>query len=662
MNNKISSISAAVSVKGGDVTTWALPEGAIARFGRSDVNDIAFSPNREYLAVATDIGIWLYTLPTLSPVALWDTENGHTEVVTFSPDSSTIAVYSNNEETLKIWDIQTGVCIAQMEDSYQPGSCRPIFSQDGKYLFGRSLKWCVQTGELYDEIELWHPHSTNVADSFTYSLDGSLVIAERFDFNNDHTEIVVWDVESGEQITCLSEKCERHDLVWLNPCFSPCGCYLAIGDSHGKIRVWELKSGTLEKTYTDFGDAKMYPCYTPIGNLLAAGIFEQKVELWNMERHDKFDEFEINGEYVSRHRVRFSGDGTRLAVSIPNEFSLWTDEKNGCHTLTILNGHTDTADCVAFSSDGKTLAAAYWDANVILWDVKRKRAQSRGGEKLRGTGHAVYLSASGEFISTGGDDQDTLWISEIGNPKPVAEFTAPWIGTNYSKAYSLAAQRLASSDGEYNIHVWECIQSSRSETEGQGWRKHTTFIGHTAPVRSLAFGPDGKQLASISCSIEDQSTRNARLWDINDCKQIADLSLPSFLNQMECFREWAMGIAFSPCGDLIAAGQWGEIVLWNATTGQIHMTLQQPEDSQRPITLCFSPCGKYIASGAWWQPELKLVSIRLWEIASGENIATFWGHTTDIQDLHFTSDGAVLASAGHDGVIYLWDLKPFIGS
>ena len=660
MDSKKSIISSSKRVGGDDVTTWVLPEGAIARLGRGDVNDIAFSPDGQSLAIATDIGTWLYALPELSAVALWDTENGHSGVVTFSPDSRWLAIYSDNEEAFKVWDVQRGACVALMEDSYQSGSCRPIFSQDGKYLFGRSLQWYAQSGELYDEIELWHPHPTNAAAYFTFSADGNLVIGERFIPNNDHTEIVVWDAGTGEQVVVLSENYDGHELVWCNPCFSPCGRSLAAGDSHGTIRVWDLESGTLLNTYTDYGDAKMFPCYLPMGNLIAAVILPQKVEVWDVEKHDKIDEFEINGEYVSRHRVRFSDDGTRLAVSTPNELSLWTKEKNGCHTLTILNGHTDTADCVAFSSDGKTLAAAYWGANVILWDVASKRALSPDGEKLRGTAHAVYLSASGELISTGGNDKDTLWISEIGNPQPVSEFTAPWIGTNYSKAYSLTAQRLASSDGEYNIHVWEYIQPSLSKTEEHGWRKHRTLIGHTAYIRDLAFNLDGTQLASISCSVNDQSSRNVRLWDVNITKQIAELSLPPFLNPEEMYREWDLGIAFSPCGNLIAGGQWGEIVLWNATTGQIHMTLPQPEDSQRPITLCFSPCGKYLASGAWWQPGLKLVPIRLWEITSKKNIATFWSHTTDVQYLQFSPDGTLLASAGHDGVIFLWDLTPYL--
>ena len=653
-------IAPALSAGGNDVTTLALPEGAIARLGRGDVNDIAFSPNRQYITVATDIGIWLYTLPTLSAVALWDTENGHTEAVTFSPDSRWIAAYSHNEETLKIWDVQTGVCLAQMEDSYQSGSCRPIFSQDGKLLFRRSLQWYAQTGELYDEIELWHPHPTNAADSFTFSSDRTLVIAERFDFNNDNTEIVVWDVASGEQIASLSEIGERHDFVWLNPCFSPCGRYLTIGDSHGKIRVWELKSGNLEKTYSDFGDAKLYPYYTSIGNLIAARILPQKFEVWDVEKHDKIDEFGINGEYVSRHRVRFSDDGTQLAVSIPNELSLWTNETDGSHTLTILNGHTDTADCLAFSSDGKTLAAGYWEANVILWDVASKRAHRRSGEKLQGTAHAVYLSASGQFISIGGDDKDTFWISEIGKSEPLAEFNEPWFGARQPSAYALTAHRLARVDDDLNIHVWQFTHSIESEKTENSWRKHTMLTGHTAYIRELAFSPDGNKLVSIASLINDPTSHNVRLWDVNTGKQIAELSLPPIINSENMYRLCDLGIAFSPCGNLIAGGQSGVIVIWNAKTGQIHMTLPQPKDSQRPITLRFSPCGKYLASGAWWQTGLKLVSIRLWEISSKRNIATFWSHTTDVQDLQFSPDGTCLASAGHDGVIYLWDLTPYI--
>ena len=35
-------------------------------------------------------------------------------------------------------------------------------------------------------------------------------------------------------------------------------------------------------------------------------------------------------------------------------------------------------------------------------------------------------------------------------------------------------------------------------------------------------------------------------------------------------------------------------------------------------------------------------------------------HTTDVQCFAFSQDCTVLASGGHDGAIYLWDLKPYL--
>ena len=63
MENRNTLASAPHSVEGEDVTTWALPEGAIARLGRGSVRDMAFSPDGQCFAVGTSIGLWLYELP-----------------------------------------------------------------------------------------------------------------------------------------------------------------------------------------------------------------------------------------------------------------------------------------------------------------------------------------------------------------------------------------------------------------------------------------------------------------------------------------------------------------------------------------------------------------------------------------------------------------------
>lgn len=79
-------------------------------------------------------------------------------------------------------------------------------------------------------------------------------------------------------------------------------------------------------------------------------------------------------------------------------------------------------------------------------------------------------------------------------------------------------------------------------------------------------------------------------------------------------------------------------------------------------SLGFSPCRKYLASGSGWRRGIgiKKIAIRLWNVVSGENIATFRGHPTNIQSLAFSPDGTILASGGYGGTIVLWDVKSFI--
>ena len=241
----------------------------------------------------------------------------------------------------------------------------------------------------------------------------------------------------------------------------------------------------------------------------------------------------INNKYIRRHIVRFSDDGTQLAVSVPNELTLWTKGKNSCHSLQRLNGHTDTADSLAFSSDEKTLAAAYWNSNVIIWDIARQRAMRQSGEELQGTAHAVYLSANGKFIAMGGDDKDVLWISEIGKLQPVAELTEEWIGVRQPRAYSHDLNRLACAAEYFNIHIWEYKTLEDGDKNPRNWHKHSTLTGHSSYIRGMAFSPDGKKLVSISAAISNKKSRDARMWDIDTNTQLAELALPTFKNSRE---------------------------------------------------------------------------------------------------------------------------------
>ena len=659
MENKNSTAAALRSIDGEDVTTWALPEGSIARLGRGSVRDMAFSPNRHYFAVGTAIGLWLYELPTLSPIALWDTERGMTDSVTFSPDNRQIVTYTFAED-LKIWDVQSGICITQIEVPNRHHIRKFAFSQDGQRIAaisdgddGNIYIWCPHTGRQLNAIKLGSTMESIYP--FQFSSDTNLLAGRKRESDAEPESISVWHMETGEQIGCFTEYSGEMEKL----CFSPDGSYLAAGSSDGILHVWDVDSGQLATTYTDYGDAQIFPYYAPEDGLIVAAVSQRKVEIWEVEPEKKIDTFEYQGSNEDRYAY-FSETGEQLAVASPSEIQIWTkDNDSNSHALSNLQGHIPTVDTLVFSADEKTLAAGLWRDNVLLWDVASRRSYRPHGKKLPGTNHNVYRSPNGKIISLN-KYGDNLKISEVGKSESVVELPPLEAGLGRTKAFSPTGHRIASADQDNNIHIWE-------RSGGESWKKHPTVIndeeftyglGHSPT--GFAFSPDGKQLASISRSRDWK----AGLWDVDSGKQISELPLTPLPRSdgryTYTYRGYDTGIAFSPRGDIIAGGKWGEITLWNTADGKTLMILPQPEESQRPITLCFSQCGQYLASGAWWQPDLQKVPIRLWKVATGENIATFWGHTTDVQCFAFSQDNTLLVSGGHDGAIYLWDLAPYL--
>src|SRR3712207_3422008 len=147
---------------------------------------------------------------------------------------------------------------------------------------------------------------------------------------------------------------------------------------------------------------------------------------------------------------------------------------------------------------------------------------------------------------------------------------------------------LASASSDRTIRLWN---AATGEPLG------LPLTGHTDEVRSVAFSPDGRLLASGG------SDNDVLLWDVTDRSQPRRIGVP-----LRAHSSKVHGVAFSPNGDmLVSGGADGAIVLWDVATRQM---LGRPLVAHNDWvwTVAFSPDGHTVASGS------RDTTLMLWEI------------------------------------------------
>ena len=732
MQDKKIVVPAPAGVGGDDVTTWALPEGAIARLGRGQIGKMEFSPDGTHLAVPTRIGCWLYDLGTMTHRALWGTERGMVATISFSHDAQWVAT-SDWDGVVKIWDTQDLKCVAEIDVSDYPRMMRVsanelTFLPDGQHLAMYYVDvYRNRTPRFYDRkcvVYAWQKDTdtpiTNYtakskrergnASPITLSQDGSL-----FAYTPDANMTSVICMDTGEQIAEFRDDYTEQSIEGCHRLvFSPCGQYLAACNSGDKVHVWNVHNGTLEMEPMEYGENRYIkfgiPFYTSDGDLRVAGIGGVEVMLWDAINQETIDTFESwNPSWRS---ACFSKDGTRFAVTNGRgELHVWTKETQP--TLASLPVHQQYVSSVRFSKDNHTLVSSHQTRSAVcVWNVARRQVERTfhfQTQNPNGPG-SIVLSKGLELLATTEEKENSIKVWNLLSNTQVAEF-AENPARVHKMVFSPTGECLVTASPRRSIKVWHVASSTQVAELPRNPSSHVSKIGfsptgeyfviiygdsiavwdtsrwenlHQAsltpqkrPGWKLVFHSNGKHFFTIPP--EDVTL----VWDFKSGNQIGSLDTtaridPSLYKGMPQDIQRAQelqkrghrrirALITSSRHNLIAAGMWSEIRVWDATTFEARMALIPPIGCQMPYALAFSPCGNYLASGSQWQEnprwekEQKKTSIRLWEIATGENVHTFWAHSSDVLSLNFSPDGNLLASGSYDGSILLWDMKPFIG-
>ncbi|MUG92059.1 hypothetical protein F7734_06125 [Scytonema sp. UIC 10036] len=157
------------------------------------------------------------------------------------------------------------------------------------------------------------------------------------------------------------------------------------------------------------------------------------------------------------------------------------------------------------------------------------------------------------------------------------------------------------------------------------------LTGHSDFVRSVAFSPDGKTIATASSD-------STHLWNLKG----------EFLQTLTEHSEVVNSVAFSPDGKTIATASSDSTVrLWNLK-GKSLQTLTGHSGSV--LSVAFSPDGKTIATGS------DDSTVRLWNL-KGESFQTLTGRSGSVLSVTFSPDGKTIATASSDGRVHLWNLK-----
>ncbi|MFD9737627.1 TIR domain-containing protein [Umezawaea sp. NPDC059074] len=668
----------------------------------SRVRSIAYSSNGRYLAVGFDSGaimLWdladplrprrvgepfiafdhavtvafaakdsrLVTAGSGGEVVVWDLTDparpartgtpvvGQKETVGkswFSPDGSVLATSREGVPGVQLWDVA------------DPGQVRPLgtpFAADPAKvnavafsLDGGTVAVAPRTNEL--PVTLWDIRDRAVARPLAAVAPNPADIVGSLSFSSDSKTLAVGGDFHGTVLWDLS------DLNNLRPgrepirvgfgskvTFAPHGGMLATtGDRDMGLFVWDASYLDIPSRAEQLiaGENDLIAVFSPKGNVIASGSESGRVTLWNLARagrpHALGSPFiGHNGQYPEIYALAMSEDGTLVATGARDTSAvLWdTTDPARPRRIDTLTGHSgEGVDAIGFSPDGRMLATGDGKGAVILWDLTDRDRPRKLGSPLTGPTNIIrslVFTADGKTLVVGGDQATIFWdVRQPTNPAKIARVL----------------------DRELVLGIWR-VRDGRvlGLVLGSGTYASTTSIAPPTVVTTTESGGHAEAGSAKAQEGGPGDRTGTRLWDITDPAH------PRQVGSGLVGHEQDVGTAaLSPAGDLLATGDAkGAVVLWDVKDPEHARRLGDPlhpHGSTSSVSVAFAPTTDLMVTGGIDQ------NAYLWDLGSRILPRKFGTSLADnldtVSHLVFSANGELLATAGSQGDVVLWDMRP----
>jgi WD40 repeat protein len=355
----------------------------------------------------------------------------------------------------------------------------------------------------------------------------------------------------------------------------PRGTLLAVSD--GSKRVVVINALTGDARFELLQDSNVTAlAFGPGAHLIATGGADGTTRLWKIATGK--ERFALRGHVGAVRDIAFSPRTTLLAT-VSNDGTARVFRASDATPVAVMSGHAGPVTQVSFSPDGTRIVTASEDGTARVWKAETgaQLAVLRGEQ---GTVTAARFVGDGTDVVTGSDDGTVkLWYSL---QQPVLDVLAQ-LPQPVVRAEALPGGRIEGVTRDRRAHVFDLRgrrvaertapvtvparsgDGATATVDGNVVRirrpdgSEVVLRGHTAPVTTVRFSPDGTLVVTAS------RDATARIWDARS---------GALLHTLRGYFDTVNDAEFSPDGQWVVTAGPSTAALWSAGDGAFFFYLR----------------------------------------------------------------------------------------